>query len=336
MSVSDFGSVQLSTQNIADSDRLSFWQEQFGRGMLRLDVAPASKGGPAPKAQFCGKATLTTLPGVRTIDCATNSAVRYDRNRGHVSDGNDSIGLVINLGPRASAYQSDCNVALMIGDAVPMFTASPAVLTTTHHIGVLFPRHALASRVPDLEKLAARAIPYSSTALGLLVQYVRYVKKTPKLLGTPRACDVVASHLHDLAALALCERNPSGGPVDLASHDSLAAGRLASALAHIDEAFADPEFSIASLAARLQISTRYVQRLLDEAGATFTSRVSELRLHKAFKLLTDRDAAHLKISEVALRSGFADVSHFNRLFRIQYGDTPSAVRAARHTATRSN
>jgi len=32
-------------------------------------------------------------------------------------------------------------------------------------------------------------------------------------------------------------------------------------------------------------------------------------------------------NHVALEAGFSDVSHFNRLFRSRFGDTPKGVRA---------
>jgi AraC-like DNA-binding protein len=35
------------------------------------------------------------------------------------------------------------------------------------------------------------------------------------------------------------------------------------------------------------------------------------------------------VTEVALRTGFADCAHFIRQFRAEFGDTPGALRRAR-------
>jgi AraC-like DNA-binding protein len=43
-------------------------------------------------------------------------------------------------------------------------------------------------------------------------------------------------------------------------------------------------------------------------------------------MLREAACAHLKISEIAARAGFADISHFNRSFRRIFGDTPFGVR----------
>ena len=45
-------------------------------------------------------------------------------------------------------------------------------------------------------------------------------------------------------------------------------------------------------------------------------------------MLVDPSFAHLRVIDIVLAAGFGDVSHFNRLFRRRYGETPSDVRAA--------
>lgn len=54
--------------------------------------------------------------------------------------------------------------------------------------------------------------------------------------------------------------------------------------------------------------------------------MNELRLQKAFALLIERSGGKRRISDIALEAGFSEVSHFNRLFRARFGDTPSGVR----------
>jgi AraC-like DNA-binding protein len=43
-------------------------------------------------------------------------------------------------------------------------------------------------------------------------------------------------------------------------------------------------------------------------------------------MLRDPDCARFKIGEIAARAGFSDISHFNRSFRLAFGDTPYGVR----------
>ncbi|WP_454628120.1 helix-turn-helix domain-containing protein [Bradyrhizobium cenepequi] len=105
---------------------------------------------------------------------------------------------------------------------------------------------------------------------------------------------------------------------------AIAAARLKSAIAFIRAHFANPDLSIAAVAERQGISPRYLQALLEQSGASFTERVNELRLRRALALLTRFPGQ--PVSAIAAQAGFSNVSHFNRLFRLRFGDTPSGMR----------
>jgi AraC-like DNA-binding protein len=65
---------------------------------------------------------------------------------------------------------------------------------------------------------------------------------------------------------------------------------LATALDHIAASFQDPELSLAAVVQSQGISPRYLQRLLEASGSSFTARVKELRLQRAFALLNEPGA----------------------------------------------
>jgi transcriptional regulator GlxA family with amidase domain len=75
---------------------------------------------------------------------------------------------------------------------------------------------------------------------------------------------------------------------------------------------------------------------LPDSGTSFTAHVTELRLKHAFMLLTAQDSSDIHICDVALQAGFSDISHFNRLFRSRFGDTPKGVRANHQTGCYAN
>ena len=145
------------------------------------------------------------------------------------------------------------------------------------------------------------------------------------LLRHPAAVEeagmAIAQHLMDLASLGLGAR----GELALAAQrGGLRAVRLNSVLAILARRFAEPDFSAHKLAAAAGLSERYVNELLYEAGASFTSRLNELRLHKAAELLAHR--GERRIIDIAFECGFNDLSYFNRCFRRRFGLTPSAAR----------
>jgi AraC-like DNA-binding protein len=82
------------------------------------------------------------------------------------------------------------------------------------------------------------------------------------------------------------------------------------------------------VAVRLSVTHRYLQRLFECEGTTFTEYVARERLGRAYRLLSDPRFLNRSITTIAFDVGFANLSYFNRLFRRNYGATPSEVRAS--------
>jgi AraC-like DNA-binding protein len=103
--------------------------------------------------------------------------------------------------------------------------------------------------------------------------------------------------------------------------------RLAAILRMISNQLTDRSLNATTVAAKLGVTPRYVQLLLEQSGKTFTQHVLQKRLEKAKELLESDVDQNRKIAALALEVGFADLSHFNRAFRRCFGDTPSGMRA---------
>lgn len=106
----------------------------------------------------------------------------------------------------------------------------------------------------------------------------------------------------------------------------LRAARIASVMAQIQEGFADQQFSTRVVAAKLGLSVRYVQDLLQGSGSSITDRIMALRLDKASAMLVDDRNCMLKISDVAASCGFNELSYFHRSFRRRFGASPAKYR----------
>jgi AraC-like DNA-binding protein len=107
---------------------------------------------------------------------------------------------------------------------------------------------------------------------------------------------------------------------------AVAAARLHAIKDDISRNLSHPNLSVHAIAARHRVSTRYVQMLFEESGATFTRYLMEQRLAAAHKALVARPDA--TISTIAYDAGFNDIANFNRVFRQHFGCTPSDVRQA--------
>lgn len=111
---------------------------------------------------------------------------------------------------------------------------------------------------------------------------------------------------------------------------------LTRALGLIDRNARDPEFGPATLADRLNVSERTLQRHFQALGETASRRILAVRLETAHtRLLGIRVASSAaKVATIAFESGFNDLSYFYREFRAKYGVPPGAV--TRTLAVESN
>jgi AraC-like DNA-binding protein len=113
-------------------------------------------------------------------------------------------------------------------------------------------------------------------------------------------------------------------PLGESQIDCVVAAHRVAVLDYITSHFCDPSLSGSSLAEKLGISQRYLQRLLETTGKTFTEHVNELRLDRAFLLLVTM-GANKRVSDIALDVGYSDLTTFYAHFKSRFGDTPKQV-----------
>ena len=97
----------------------------------------------------------------------------------------------------------------------------------------------------------------------------------------------------------------------------------------IEQRLDDPLLNLERFAASEGVSVRAVQKMLDGEGRSFSQHLRQRRLEHAAEALGDPAQAAIPVAEtIAFRWGFADPTHFSRIFRSQYGAAPNAFRAA--------
>jgi AraC-like DNA-binding protein len=314
----DFTSIRFSTRGLPERTRIPMWREEFGRRIVHADIEPASD------IPFQVDATLQSLQGLRTL-AWQGSAMRFKRSKANIVDGDDSIGLVVCSPSTRELTQRDQEIELRAGDAVAILHAEPAMVSYAQGLqfGLSLPRDALTLRVTNVDGLTMRPICRRTEALRLLMTYLKSALKDG-VLAAPKLRDAVVTHIHDLVALAISDCAALGE----SSASAVVAARHSAAIDHIAAHFHDPELSLEVVARCQGISPRYLQHLMTSSGTSFTERVNELRLQRAFALLIESHCSARRISDIALEAGFSDISHFNRLFRTRFGVSPRGVRAA--------
>jgi AraC-like DNA-binding protein len=312
--------VSFSTDDLPEKDRVAMWREHFGRTALRVEIEPIEEG------PFEASVTSRVLPGLHLLEGGL-SAARLTRTRELIADGNDDLLMVVNR--TGSIKVSACGREVSLGEGEAILRSSDEVSVFERRsygasLSLRIPRSILSSLVVDVDRATMRAIPRQSGALKLLASYMKALidEHAP---GTTELQHLVAGHISDLAALTLgatrdaeCTARARGMP----------AARLRAAKTFIIENSHRRDLSIGTVAVHLGVTPRYLQRLFESDGKTFSTWLLNQRLVRAHRMLCKSQFAEQAVSAIAYDVGFGDLSYFNRCFRKLYGVTPRDVREA--------
>jgi AraC-like DNA-binding protein len=296
------------------------WRQQYARHCLRVDFEPSSD------AAF--QASVKPIdPELRIIRASFSPGFVF-RDDDLIRDGDDSIGFVVAQSGKLTARHLGCEVQLAPGDATMMLASATGGLGSRKNFEysdiMISPAEWEARSVRPEDGLMQR-LWGKSEAMRLLRGYLHSLERIGRAASVDNT--ITRGHIADLAALATTARCPIGE----SSASAVAAARQAAALNYIASHFSDPELRLSGVARSLDISPRYLQRLLEALGISFAAYVIELRLQRAVMLLTaEHEYRAARISDIAFQVGFSDISYFNRLFRSRFGRTPSDVRAEAH------
>ena len=181
------------------------------------------------------------------------------------------------------------------GDAVFFSSAEKGFVihrpTPVLFLGLRVPRKALALLAANLDGALLRLVTGRSAPLRLLTKYLRCVgadvADEPQILGR-----TVAAHVYDLIALIV---GANADAVAAAEDRGVKAARLRAIKTDIARHLADGELTIADVAARQGVTLRYVHKLFEGEGASFSRYVLDRRLEAAYRVLTDQRQDHRSI-----------------------------------------
>ena len=303
--------VRIRTDDWPERDRVSMFRELHGRDRVRVE--PTRDEPLRIDATILRFADLALLWGTRSP------------LRSEFGDGNDR--LLISLGGPAVAKQFGREIPLERGDAIALSGSERGTLTTARsgRITTLeFPSGALLPLLRQQGKSCARRIPKDSLPLRLLRGYVG-AWSTDDSIDAARFPQIIITHLYDLVAMAVGAAHEAR---EIAEGRGVRAGRLSAMKSDLLAGIAD-DITVGELAARHQLSPRYVRMLFESDGTSVTEFVRAERLKRARSMLLSPRYATWRIAEIAYEAGFNDLSYFNRSFRRRFGQSPSETRAMR-------
>ena len=302
----------------ASEDRAAFGcraPAAYGRTIWQFDFEPAG-------APVRYQVKLRSLPGLG-VALSTTSASRVSRRAHHLV--NDDLVLRVNLS--GSRTLTQCGREAVVGPGAAVLSSgaevSAAVTTEQRFLSFRVPLKSIKPLVPDVEDRVARTIARGAGGLPLLTRYGDLLLD-PAATATPQQQQLAVTHVNDLIALTL---GATGDTAAAARLRGARAARLAEIKAAIVERLGEQGLSVGAIAKQHHLPVRYVQRLFEADGITFTEFLLERRLSHAHRLLSDPRFRARPIGSVAFEAGFANQAYFNRTFRTRFGATPSDIRS---------
>jgi AraC-like DNA-binding protein len=289
--------------------------------VMRVDVDVPDK------RSFHIRLRILHLPNVSIIERRSTPSL-VTRTAELVRDGDDSLVVSLpwrkSIESRGAAFESRVAPGQAIIHSLNEVTRSRAP-EGFRGVSLRIARQTARSVAPYAERRLNRAISVDRNASLILRSYLVALVSSAGGLS-PSVATLADRHLSELMATIV---DPEGDLARSGVYGGVKATRLQAIVEDIARRLADPSLSAAAVGRRLGLSERYVQQLLEGAGFSFSAYVRELRLKRARQLLRDPLARELCIGEIAAMAGFDDLSHFNRAFRLQFGETPSDARRAR-------
>ncbi len=312
--------MHFDSDDVPERERVGVLHDVFARQYMNASLG---LDGAQP---FRATMQVVTLPEVGLSQTRCSSAFSLRRDRDMLADGRDEI--ILTLKYRGTDRYAQLGREVVVGPGEALVFG--AYLASTAHIGsgggdavvITVPRATLVGWGHDPERLLVRTLPRQLPALRLLRRYAGALFEE-KALDT-KALAAAGRHVLDLIAL-VCGANRDA--VELARRGGLRAARLKALEDDILANLTSDELSIDALARRHGISVRYIGLLFQAKETTFTDFVRQERLKLAWQRLVSPRHQGESITAIAYGSGFNDVSYFNRVFRRQYGMSPSDARA---------
>ncbi len=307
---------RFSTDDIPEKERVAAFQDIYAQSIIKHDIEPLYECPLHFSANFRALPDLTIASGI----C---SALHATRTPKHVD--NDDVVLNISLTGGRILRQRGREALIAPGEAVLAACSDVGVATVTdlsHFISLRFPFRKMTPLLNNFDGAFARAIPRDTAALKILIGYVRFLDHHIAT-ASPEIRGAVASHIYDLAALAIGSTRDAA---EIARSNGVRAARLLATKRDIATNIGRRDLSAESIAARHGISASYVRKLFFADGTSLADFILKQRLQRAHRMLSNSRYNDRSISAVAFEAGFGDISYFNRVFRRAYGCTPSDVR----------
>ena len=182
-----------------------------------------------------------------------------------------------------------------------------------------FPRSVVHLTPAQLDMVTAQRVGQDQGLGRVAVPMFRNLAENMDLLHGPHAMKLVRSALDMLVSVLSAEVVE---PAEENAGDLL----VQQATAYIDDHLDDPELSPGSIAGALYVSVRQLHSRFAAQDLTVASHIRAVRLAAIRADLANPAHRHETVHTISARYGLLDPAHVSKVFKTEFGETPSAYR----------
>jgi AraC-like DNA-binding protein len=310
--------TSYDTAEIAPRDRFAYWRDAVCESYVLLGCSTLRSSG------FSGSLRITRHSNL-AISHVGGSAHWVERRRRDISSASEEF-FLLSLQTRNTSRITQFGHSSLLnpGDMALYDSSHPYTLELSDGFAknvVQLPKSRLLARLPNAQMMAGVRIDGSSE-IGKLVR--ENILAFSGLASDPnRTLQALAQDtLIDLIATGL-----AAGLGDTAELSSPEQHMLLRARSFIRNNLGDAELDRNRVAGEMRISVRRLNAIFAKDDSSIADEIRKQRLAAVMADLRDPRCAALSISEIALKNGFENFSHFSTLFRTSAGCSPREYRA---------
>ena len=311
--------IDVATESGSASERVDYWREMILRLFADVEI------GAVPNPGFFGKVRSQKCELLRISDV---SAAAQAVNRRHLqprSRDEDKYFAVLMLEGTEHLEQDGNRAIIMPGDFAIYDATRPHSLSFTNdwrQIIVSLPRSSLNQLVVGMESRMATRVSMDNPVGRVMRMFLESVTSQISQFSAAEMVRLSESATN-LIALTLGNLQPLDP-----EHSRCQALTLMRVKVFVNDNLRDPTLNAQHVALGTGLSARYINKLFEPEGSSLMRYILRRRLERCSSDLLNPANATLRVSDIAFRWGFNDLSHFSRVFRSCYGCAPRDWREA--------
>jgi AraC family transcriptional regulator, positive regulator of tynA and feaB len=301
--------------------RMRSWSEILAATHLAFDVQPTFR----TPGRFQAVVTRRPVGDLMLVDCAaspfvgrrTDSVIGRRPESGH----ENVLGFQFVCKGVELVREGSRQLALKPGDVVLWDGLKPTeieIAEAFYKRTLLFPRDRVLAVCPRLGELDVLPSLAGSPSARLLVRFMNALAvEQPRL--DPAAGQAAANAALELLRAAVEPALPS-------DRSATRAAMRAEIARYVRTHLQDPQLGPATIARAYAMSVRTLHALFEDVDTSVAGLVRAERLARCLEDLRQPNGG--SVTDIAFRWGFCDAAHFSRVFKREFGVTPSEVRQA--------